>query len=564
MSIQPRRRILIAVALAAVAVAGLLALDLAARGLAWRALYAVTGEERPLAQMRGLVEWLGNALRPPLDLALDVPVNHADVNPFGVNTFLEQEVEPAKRERQMQMIAEAGFRWIRQQFVWEDIEIHANDDYVDVRNDPAGVDAWAKYDMIVDLAERYGVQIQARLGNPPQWAQAVPGDFAPPANPDDFADFARVLAERYRGRIQYYQVWNEPNIYPEWGEQAVDPEAFTALLCRVYDALKAVDPQIVVIAPALSPTLALTGRDLNEFIYLQRMYDAGAGRCFDVAAAQGYGFFSGPSDQRLNVFHQNFGRQQFLLDLMVHNGDASKALWISEAAWNPSDAPEVAPDVTAREAFGVVTREQAAAYLTQAYGMVEQQWPYVGVMNTWFFKLPSEDRRGQSWYYFRMLEPDFTPLPVYDALRDYLSTHQSALYRGVHQGEHWAIRTADDAATITADGAQFERALQTTRASFRAVGTALELRLQGGPVRVSIDGAPVTPTAADEDGWSVLQLPLGLVRGAHEITLEADAPFLLASVAVRDSTPSLLVGAAALLAGAAGLAAVWAWRRWRR
>jgi hypothetical protein len=29
-------------------------------------------------------------------------------------------------------------------------------------------------------------------------------------------------------------------------------------------------------------------------------------------------------------------------------------------------------------------------------------------------------RRDEAWYYFRLLEPDFTPLPVYGAVRDYL------------------------------------------------------------------------------------------------------------------------------------------------
>ena len=52
-----------------------------------------------------------------------------------------------------------------------------------------------------------------------------------------------AVAERYQGRIHYYQIWNEPNIYPEWGEQTVNPEAYTELLCRTYAALKAVDPE---------------------------------------------------------------------------------------------------------------------------------------------------------------------------------------------------------------------------------------------------------------------------------------------------------------------------------
>jgi polysaccharide biosynthesis protein PslG len=559
----------VAAVVAALAVfAVLLGLDLANRGLAWRLFYATTGEERPLAQVRGMVEWAGNLLRPQPDLALNVPVQHADVSPFGVNTFLEQEVEPAKREQQMQMLADAGFDWIRQQFVWEDIEIHGRGDFIDRRNDPAGIDAWAKYDMIVALADQYDVEVQARIGNPPAWSQTVPGDFAPPADLNDFAIFAGTLAARYRDSIRYFQVWNEPNIYPEWGEQPVNPEQFTDLLCAAYDAIKAANPDAVVIAPALSPTLALTGRDLNELIFLERMYEHGAARCFDVAAAQGYGFFSGPSDQRLSVFHQNFARQQYLRDLMVANGDAHKALWISEVAWNPIDSPEVPADVTAREGFGVVTREQAAAYLPQAYARVMRDFPYVGVMNVWFLKLPSPDRAGQSWYYFRMLEPDFTPLPVFDAMRAYIAGLTPVLYRGVHQGSDWAIETDNPIRRTGQSGAQFDDAVLTEAASFTAHGTHVTLRLRAeGVVTFTRDGALIEPEAVrdDGDGWQEIQVfSTGWLASTHTFGIASEAPFLLDAVMVSDHTwlhvqPALFSAIAVGLVLAVGiLRALWA------
>src|SRR5690606_7042460 len=123
----------------------------------------------------------------------------------------------------------------------------------------------------------------------------------------------------------------------------------------------------VVISAALSPTISLTDRDLNEYIFLQRMYDAGAADCFDVMATQGYGFFSGPTDQRMRPTTLNYGRNLYLRDLMVANGDAHKPIWISEAAWNPVDAPDVPPEIPNIEQFGSVTPEQAARYMPLAY-----------------------------------------------------------------------------------------------------------------------------------------------------------------------------------------------------
>jgi len=78
----------------------------------------------------------GQPHRPQPDTADLVPVANAGVNPFGINTFLEQEVEPEKRERAVQMITDAGFHWIRQEFPWEDIEIHGKGDFQDRRHEP--------------------------------------------------------------------------------------------------------------------------------------------------------------------------------------------------------------------------------------------------------------------------------------------------------------------------------------------------------------------------------------------------------------------------------------------
>lgn len=407
-----RRRLTLAV-VGIVAAAGVLFL---ARDAVRQWLFDVTGEEGLLSQVRGAFDYATNPLRPMPDTA-DAAVARSDLSPFGVNTFLEQEVEPAKRERSLQMIADAGFKWIRQQFPWYDLEISGKGNYQDCRNGPC-IDAWAKYDNIVDLADKYGVQILARLEAPPKWAQSVEGSFAPPAKLDDYGDYVAAVATRYKGRITYYQIWNEPNNYPEWGEQPVDPEAFTQLLCTAYRRLKAIDPTARVVAPALTPTISLEpgpgpGTGLNDFIFLQRMYDAGAGQCFDIMSAQGYGLFSGPTDRRLRPRNVNFSRPMYIRDLMVKNGDAAKPIWISEMGWN------AVPDEVADKRFGQVSLATQAEYLPMAYERIQREWPWAQVAFTWFFKRASDAEKDQGFYYFRLVEPDFTPLPVYEAMKAY-------------------------------------------------------------------------------------------------------------------------------------------------
>ncbi|MCA9967152.1 MAG: cellulase family glycosylhydrolase, partial [Anaerolineales bacterium] len=303
-------------------------------------LYGLTGEDDLDGQLIGVMQWVNTAVRPQPRLAATTEFNVQPETIFGVNTFLQQEVEPEKRERSMQLLREAGFHYIRQEFTWEDIEIHGKGDFEDRRNVEAVgvVDAWAKYDQIVALAEQYDVEVIARLSNPPSWSRSQPdeviGSNAPPDDVADYADFVRAVAMRYNGRLSYFQLWNEPNIYPEWGEQNVDPEAFTALLCAGYHAIKAVNPDMVVLLGALSPTVAMDGRNVNDLVFLQRMYNAGAGDCFDVASAQGYGLWSGALDRRLRPTVINYPHHMLIRDMMVRNGDAAKPIWISEMGWN--------------------------------------------------------------------------------------------------------------------------------------------------------------------------------------------------------------------------------------
>ncbi|MGL4651184.1 MAG: cellulase family glycosylhydrolase [Caldilineaceae bacterium] len=392
---------------------------------AW--MWEQTGEEAFLAQVKGLSDLAGDRLRPRLHLAPEDVAGsaHVALNPFGVNVFLEQEAEPAKRTRAIEMAAAAGYGWLRQEWVWEDIEIHGKGDFEDRRHEPYR-SAWEKYDQIVADAEAQGLELIIRISNPPEWTRASgaePGTFAPPDDAQDFADFVGAVVSRYKGRVTYYQLWNEPNIYPEWGVYPIDPEAYTALLKAGAVAARAADPNVVIIAGALAATInlqpnaAAPANSLSDLLFLQRMYDAGAAPWFDIMAVQGYGLWSGPTDRRQHPRVLNIGHHQFVRDLMVANGDAAKPIWMAEMNWNA--APE---GVEPR--YGRVSLEQQARYLPLAYDRVLHEWPWIGVANTWYLKRATDawESEGKPEAFFRLLQPDFTPLPVYVSMREFTAS----------------------------------------------------------------------------------------------------------------------------------------------
>ncbi len=417
----------------------------------WRTglLYQWTGEESFAAQIKGASDLAADMMRPKVHVAPDIPAAHSGVSPFGVNVFLEQEPDPAVREQAVRMASEAGFHWLRQEFPWEDIEIHGKGDFEDRRNEPYR-SAWEKYDNIVDLAEKYDMELIVRVSNPPEWTRAQGnevGSYAPPDDYQDFADFVSALVSRYKGRIRYYQLWNEPNIYPEWGNYAISPEDYTRLLCIAADAARAADPNVVIINGAMASTIVLDpaaeppGNALNDLLFMQRMYDAGAADCFDIVAMQGYGLWSGPTDRRMNPRVLNFSRPLFMRDLMVANGDAHKPIWISEMNWNavPDDVPD--------KRFGQVTEEQQARYLVEAYERIQKEWPWLGVANVWYLKRPDDrwKQEGKPEYYFRLLDPDFTPTPAYEAIKAYANqdgSHLKQMYPGAHPPDFWGVSRA--------------------------------------------------------------------------------------------------------------------------
>jgi len=398
-------------------------------------LYGWTGEEDYLEQIKGSVALVMLCLENPAPETSDyVPIAQTGVSPFGVNTFLEQEVEPAKVDLALKMARDAGFHWIRQEFPWEDIEISGKGDFWDHKWD---VSAWEKYDRIVDLASKYGLEIIARLDNPPAWSRAkgdTVGSLGPPDNYQDFGDFVYAVVSRYRGRVRYYQIWNEPNLSPEWGNRPVNAAEYVELLKIAYTRAKEADPDCVVLSAGLAQTLEQGPNNLDDLVYLQQMYDAGARDYFDVMGVMAYGLWTGPTDRRVSPDRTNFSRPVLVREIMVRNGDAGKPIWATEIGWNA-----LPPDFPKFPNFGRVTLAQQARYTVEAYERAQREWPWMGVMNYWFLKRATDQEKDQTFYYFRMLEPDFTPLPVYDAMREY-ANRPPVMRIGCHQEDHWALQ----------------------------------------------------------------------------------------------------------------------------
>jgi len=529
-----------------------------------------TGEESLKEQVKGLGALLILRLtQPPLETEPYVPIARTSQNPYAVNTFLEQEVEEAKIRRSLQMIRDAGFHWIRQQFPWEDIEIHGKGDFQDRRTQPPK-SAWEKYDRLVELAQEYGLEIIARLDNPPAWSRAQGdeiGTFAPPDDLNDFGDFVYAVVSRYRGRIRYYQIWNEPNIYPEWGKQPVNPEAYTELLKVGYTRAKEADPEAVIISAGLAPTTEMGPKNLSDLVFLQKMYDAGAKGYFDIISVQGYGLWTGPDDRRVDPSRTNFSRPQLIREIMVRNGDADKPIWAAEVGWNA--LPEGFPGTPV---YGRVSEELQAQYTVRAYERAQEEWPWMGVICYWFFKRADDREKDQPFYYFRLVEPDFTPHPVYWALKE-LTTSQSVIGLGYKQEDHWALTyhgrwetEFDESASLSAYRVGFPE--DTLSFTFRGTDLSLVVVKDGrsGILEALVDGQRREYDLSTLRREYQVEVPIveGLADGEHqvEITVVSDQAAIDGLIVRR--TPIYLIRRSLGLLTVAALLAILGYLLWPR
>ncbi len=365
-----------------------------------------------------------------------------DVNPYGVNIFLQDEVEDYKKELTMQQVSDLGAGWVKQQFPWDELEF-SKGKFFDEKNNK---DAWQKFDQIVALAEKYHLRIIARLDRAPAWARppgSSPG--APPSNLSDYADFVAAFIKHYRGRINFIQVWNEPNLTSEWDTgKPVDPAAYAALLKAAYQRVKQVDPNVVVLAAPLAMTTEQTSLrgNMEDISYLSGMYAAGAAPYFDILAANGYGL-NDPPDKRAAFDRLNFGRASLMRAVMAQNHDELKPVWFDEYGWNA--APDsIPPD---QRIWGQVSREQQATYTVQGIEGAARQWDWAGVFNIWYFRQVGTLPPTSAEYYFDMVNVDFTREPVYGAVQATAHHWQVAgagyheeLSGGVQPNATWPLR----------------------------------------------------------------------------------------------------------------------------
>lgn len=194
-----------------------------------------------------------------------------------------------------------------------------------------------RLDEYVRIAHREDVSLLLPLGLSPQWASARPqekaayglGRAAEPREMNDWKNYVRTVARRYKGSIKDFEIWNEPNSKDFFSGKV---DTLVQLTCEAYRVLKEESPHNIVVSPAYTGEQNI--RLLAEFLA------KGGGHCIDVVAYHLYVTPSYPEAIRPLVTQ--------IKKAMLENGVGHLPLWNTESGWwmaNADGTPEtgVAP-----------------------------------------------------------------------------------------------------------------------------------------------------------------------------------------------------------------------------
>ena len=316
---------------------------------------------------------------------------------IGVHTRLTDEVEEWKVKRTLEMVREMGASWIVEYFPWAYYE-----------TTPGTID-WEHADMVVDHAVRQGLTVIARIDFVPEWArpEATTFRYLDRDHFDDYARFVQAYVRHFRGRVGRVIIWNEPNLSFEWGYRLPDPEAYVELLCVTYLKVKEAAPEVEVLVAGLAPTLAPPGSEwgMDDLLFLERLYQAGAAPCFDAMAIHAYGL-TFPADDPADPREVNLARAELLRQLMVEYDDGSKPCYVTEGGWN--DHPRWTK---------AVRPYQRLEYTIRAYDKALLEWDWCDAVCLWAFRYPWPQHTYQDYYTF--VTPEFVPKPIYSEVQHY-------------------------------------------------------------------------------------------------------------------------------------------------
>lgn len=248
---------------------------------------------------------------------------------------------------------------------------------------------WKVADAYVTRTLAAGMRPLMVLGITPEWASLNPsyetyvgrGAYSPPAHMEDWATYCREAARRYKGRVNHFEIWNEPNnndLSDEGFFFKGNVKQYLEMLRVAYRAVKEGNPDAIVLAPSA------TG---HFFPFLRKLIELGGGDFFDVLSIHTYttpfppeiGYqFNGEKSYAERVERARAILREFGKDKPIWNTEVgfSYAPTIAGRRMNVQDVadealPGIWPNWSTNWAFRPLDQRRAAAFAVRFFLLSE-------------------------------------------------------------------------------------------------------------------------------------------------------------------------------------------------
>lgn len=229
-------------------------------------------------------------------------------------------------------------------------------------------DTWdfSHLDKAVQLGETNGVELFLTLGQTPKWAASRPDEIVPngpgassePRRLSDWENYVRTLARRYKGRIKYYELWNEPRFLEVDPYRAIagftgKSQQMVELGISARRILAEEDPDATLLSPGFDAGFVGIPR-------VEQWFKAGGG---EAATILGYHFYLRPPERMGKLFKD-------LRTVTTKYGYPKMPIWNTESGYfvqNP-ERPITPLWPGSDYVFAkVLTPEENGAYLVRAH-----------------------------------------------------------------------------------------------------------------------------------------------------------------------------------------------------
>ena len=292
----------------------------------------------------------------------------------------------------------AGVQWLRLDLGWAMLQ----------PNGPGSYDmGWGVpfTDSVINRIHADGFHLLVTFWRTPAWANGGAGETALPTNPSDYANALQWAAARYAGKVDAWEIWNEPNM--TYSMTGADPSRYAALLRAAYPAAHAGDPATQVV---------FGGPSENDVPWISKAYAAGIRGSFDVMATHPYmGPSNAPPETPDDGSIYKLAHVSAVHDLMTANGDGGKPIWFTEFGWSS----HANTSSMANWELGV-TPQQQGDYLVRTLQLIKQSYPYV--TNAFWYEA-NDEHTGTTVNNdnYGLLDSSLAPKPAYSAIASYLA-----------------------------------------------------------------------------------------------------------------------------------------------